>query len=74
MPTPLSPTLKTKTSVLYLAPVFISLTHSTSLPRGIPRPQSRTVTVESAIFTRILLPHPMMNSSTELSTTSFRRM
>jgi hypothetical protein len=38
VPTPLRPTENWKTSSLYLPPVLIWLTHSTSLPSGMPRP------------------------------------
>ena len=38
VPTPFRPTLNWKTSSLYLPPVLIWLTHSTTLPRGMPRP------------------------------------
>src|SRR4030042_1823621 len=41
VPTPLSPTENWKTSSLYFAPVFMTDTHSTNFPRGMPRPKSR---------------------------------
>ena len=38
VPTPFRPTENWKTSSLYLPPVLIWLTHSTTLPSGMPRP------------------------------------
>ena len=70
VPTPLRPTENWKTSSLYLPPVLIWLTHSTTLPRGMPRPKSRTSIVGPSREISTRLPAPMMNSSTALSMTS----
>jgi len=70
VPTPFRPTENWNTSSLYLPPVLICETHSTTLPSGMPRPKSRTLTVSPSRSISIFLPWPMMNSSTELSTTS----
>jgi hypothetical protein len=71
VPTPFKPTENWKTSSLYLPPVLICETQSTSLPSGMPRPQSRTVIASPSRRISIFLPAPMMNSSMPLSTTSF---
>jgi hypothetical protein len=47
VPTPFMPTENWKTSSLNLPPVLICDTQSTTLPSGMPRPKSRTVTVRS---------------------------
>ena len=70
VPTPFRPTENWKTSSLYLPPVLIWLTHSITLPRGMPRPKSRMVMVSSWRVISTFLPAPMMNSSIELSTIS----
>ena len=71
VPTPFSPTENWKTSSLYFPPVLIWLTQSTSLPRGMPRPKSRTAIESPSRRISTRLPQPMMNSSTALSITSF---
>jgi hypothetical protein len=71
VPTPFKPTENWKTSSLYLPPVLIWLTQSTSFPSGIPRPKSLTAIESPSRSISIRFPLPMMNSSTALSTTSF---
>ena len=56
VPTPFRPTENWKTSSLYLAPVLMMDTHSTTLPSGMPRPKSRTATLEPSMFTSIRSP------------------
>ncbi len=56
VPTPFSPTLNWNTSSLYLAPVLIRDTQSTTLPSGIPRPRSRTETLPPSILTDTSVP------------------
>jgi hypothetical protein len=70
LPTPFRPTENWNTSSLNLPPVLILLTQSTTLPRGMPRPKSRTVISTPERLISMRSPWPMMNSSTLLSTTS----
>ena len=74
IPTPFKPTDFLKASESYFAPVFILDEASTSLPKGIPRPKSRTLTLRSSTLIVISVPAPMANSSMELSTTSFTKI
>ena len=68
------PTENWKLSVLNLPPVLSSLTQSTTLPSGMPRPKSRIAHAPEFQSSRISTrrPKPMMNSSIALSMTSFR--
>jgi hypothetical protein len=74
VPTPLRPTLNWKTSSLYLAPVLICETHSTTCRAGCRgRSRARHLAWPSRVIST-RLPWPMMNSSMALSTTSLSRM
>ena len=74
VPTPLRPTLNWNTSLLYFAPVLMIETQSTTFPSGIPLPKSRTETSPLSMRMSMRLPCPMMNSSMELSMSSFNRI
>ena len=56
----------------YFAPVLIFETQSTTFPKGIPLPKSRTETLLFLTVTSMVLPFPITYSSIELSNTSFR--
>ena len=74
VPTPFNPTDFLNALESYFPPVFIFETTSTTLPSGIPRPKSRTVTVLSLMEISMVFPAPITNSSTQLSKTSFKRI